>query len=477
MCWLVWAFRRAVSAQGLNEIKPSEFHKYREKVEVLFNWGHQLNNNGVNLAGNAQLCPAESGSVPLDFASWKRNVSWFDAVNYGPSLKDENGLGFLRLVRADVYALTDSGVRLAEALDEMLRSQQGYEILNSLDLNRASADVAQSLYKAWGRDEPSPREAEVFRHALYIPEAIGKQTRAGQRSSSIAVILGILKSASKPMDAHELRKVMAMVSVDNQDNSNSINPELNARVIWTVLQVRQAQRLAFEALFGWLEDRVLEHGETESAHLTESLMKALRAADAKVDEPGWLSEILARHVAVGEKYGSILIAGLTEPDVDIFEQMGMLQDAIYSSRDESAIRAVGTLLLVASITEELNSNENFRAPLSEGGSSRVSLSYWNKFVRHKHDLPAEAFLTSVIENFLLSQHFGVAALRTSENKPRLRLTIEEQGLMSLLKSTKSSWHPELTPDRLEAVMSLLADCGLVVRHRSEGGKALSYSAT
>ena len=41
------------------------------------------------------------------------------------------------------------------------------------------------------------------------------------------------------------------------DDQAAVN---GAQAVWQVLQLRQAQRLAFEALFGWTEERILVHG-------------------------------------------------------------------------------------------------------------------------------------------------------------------------------------------------------------------------
>ena len=69
----------------------------------------------------------------------------------------------------------------------------------------------------------------------------------------------------------------------------------------------------------------------------------------------------------------------------------------------------------------------------------------------------------MLENYFLSQRFGVAAARSTEGTQRLRITIEEGGLVSMLNSTKDAWHPNVTPDRLSSLLSLLAGCGLVRR--------------
>jgi hypothetical protein len=73
----------------------------------------------------------------------------------------------------------------------------------------------------------------------------------------------------------------------------------------------------------------------------------------------------------------------------------------------------------------------------------------------------------MVENYFLSQHFGIAAARYSEGKQRLRITIEEGGLVSMLGSLNKAWHPNVTRDRLAAVLSLMADCRLVHRKTVE----------
>jgi hypothetical protein len=85
----------------------------------------------------------------------------------------------------------------------------------------------------------------------------------------------------------------------------------------------------------------------------------------------------------------------------------------------------------------------------------------------------DSFLLTVIENFLLSQHFGVAATRYTAGKQRLRLTIEERGLTPMIDGLKEVWEPQVTPDRLEAALKLMADCGLV--DRTKGPTETVYS--
>jgi len=133
-------------------------------------------------------------------------------------------------------------------------------------------------------------------------------------------------------------------------------------------------------------------------------------------------------------------------------------------------------MLVAAITVELEVESHYGEFLSEGGNRRVSLSYWAKYVSGRKNLLLQQFLASLIENFLLSQHFGIAAIRTSETKPRLRITIEEEGLVSLLKTENDVWKPGLTPDRLASTLSLMAECDLADSEWSDSLEDMVYSS-
>lgn len=113
LSWAVWRFIDSKAAANEPTATVDEFVRFREKVEVLFGWSHQVAGEGVGLVGNAQVCPAADGEVALSFSEWKRNVSWLDAVNYGPSIKDENGLGFLSKHPSSLYGISAHGEALA----------------------------------------------------------------------------------------------------------------------------------------------------------------------------------------------------------------------------------------------------------------------------------------------------------------------------------------------------------------------------
>ena len=287
MAWLSWAFKEAASASGITEPKRSQFDQFREKVEILFNWSHQLNAAGSGMAGNAQVSPNNGdGQVSLKFQDWKRNVSWFDAVNYGPSSKIDNGLGFLIQVRPGIYATTKTGEMLAKALDVSLRESDGYSKLNSLSQLVANEADANNLFKMWKIDTPTLQESEVYRNALYDESLIHESTRLGHRSASIKLILKAFNAITEPVSTEGLRKFLVYTNYPFSINDAFEEPLAEMHSLWRVLQVRQLHRLAFEVFFGWVECRVMEYGRTDSADIVNDWVDVLSAKTdtSKIDD-------------------------------------------------------------------------------------------------------------------------------------------------------------------------------------------------
>jgi hypothetical protein len=59
---------------------------------------------------------------------------------------------------------------------------------------------------------------------------------------------------------------------------------------------------------------------------------------------------------------------------------------------------------------------------------------------------------------IISQHFSTAVNRFDGQNQRLRLTIEESGLVALVSAP---WEPTVTEDRLTTLLSLAAQSGLL----------------
>ena len=473
--WTAWAFREQKQAQGAQETTRAEFTKFREKLEVLFGWSHQIHNAGVGLVGNAQLQPEEEGSVSLGFKAWNRNVSWLDPVNYGPSLKVDNGLGFLVQVKLGVFAVTDAGERLAQALDASLRCSDRYDELRSLDQFSGSAELAHSLYPYWMVSSPSRAEVDAFRRVFHAPEKAGEKNRVGRRSAAISLILWTLQKQKKPVTVTELRRYMTLHNVSVQRSNNSSEALPHVQGLWRVLQVRQAQRCAAESLFGWMEVRILGHSRNLSSQLVDDLVALLEKEGRVSPLPEhWVNDELQLLEKAKGTADSYLDAAKNCWELDFFHQMEVILEANVIDRDRAAVLALKLLVLCAEITRDLERDEYCKPYLDSGGTTRISLSSWREFVLGGRDLPVKTVLTDMIENYFLSQHFGIAVARYTEGTQRLRITIEEGGLTSMLNSTNDAWRPNVTPDRLGSALALMADCGLVTREDMEGQERYSF---
>ena len=180
----------------------------------------------------------------------------------------------------------------------------------------------------------------------------------------------------------------------------------------------------------------------------------------------WIEDQLtAINISKGEA-PTLLIAGTENIAIDIFQKMHEISEEV-DDRDLSVIMAIETLLLCSEITKEFMADPLTKIHARDGGSSRISLEYWMKFVEGNKSLPFQSFISKVIENFILSQHFGVAAARYSDGKQRLRLSIEEGGIVSMLNNTTEALIPSVTRDRLDTILSLMHDAGLLLEEFGE----------
>ena len=466
MTWIAWAFREEKKRKLEQEAKLSEFLGFREKIEVLFGWSHQIRRAGGGLVGNAQQFPEGIDKVPLTFPAWKRKVSWLDAGNYGPSLKTQNGLGFIAQVKPGIFAVTEAGERLAKALDKALRNCDHYDELRSLDKNVGSVELADSLYPHWMSTSPSNSEAEAFEKVFYVPEKSGENSRVGRRSAAISLILWALNKQQAPVTVAELRRYMTLYSVGPGSGPEVFESMSRVQGLWRVLQLRQAQRLAAETLFGWIEIEILGRSRNLSSRIVEDLVALVnRHGNTQDLSKYWVSREIKLLTEKKEGIESYLDAAKSRAALDFLVHMDLINSALEKDRDLAAVAALQLLIYCAELTLELEQNEHCNRYLGVGGRSRISLLNWKQFVFGGRNLPANTFLLDMIENYFLSQHFGVAATRYTEGIQRLRVTIEEGGLVSMLRSTNKALYPTVTPDRLRSALELMADCGLIARTR------------
>lgn len=469
-----WGWWKARALLKGGERRDSEdLVAFSDRVETLFAWGHRA--YGYTGAPGSGSGPPAGRVVPLDFKSWgrvRRNTSIMAAVRYGPSVKKPNGLGFLESREGGTFAVLPPGKEIAEALDAKLRPLKAYGLLDSLAPVKGRVDDAVELVTAWRVGEVSKREAAAFRSAFHVPGADPK-SREGRRTASIDLILHALAQADGPMDVEDIRR--SLVSGRLPDGSRLDVPAGLAvvRERWLIMQVRQLQRLALEALLSWAESQMLRHDTRRIPDLRASLSEQMWIATGAPAGSSW-GEVVADAVeafANGEKH----------PEVALFLVWDQLLEALGADDGEgiigSAIAAFGCVRSIAevfvrrgleraaAVGAEKVDEDPVLASCDFGGIERLSLTVFNEWLAARDDDPAELAVVDLLETHVLSRHLSIGVGRFDGVKQRLRFTLEEEGLGPLVHRPLD---PSVTADRLDALLSLMSECGLVVRS-DEGG--------
>lgn len=447
-CWIVYKFRELKKGPNFS---ASEFTAYKEALEVLYVWSHKLRGDAMSLPGVRSEPPGTRGPQLLSFAAWHRVPSFFDPVEFGPSLKAELGMGFLE-AEPDYYRLTRAGEALAIAFDHVLKKHSAYGRLANLSLNQATAKFARDLYPIWSRGKASAKERSIFRRALYDPEAVGDESPIGLRSRTINLVLNALAALPNGGSTEEIRASMATGFTPKRRPIPFPRELLATHQRWGVLQVRQAFRLGLESLFGWMEHQLL----SGRAHSTESIAGLMTdRVQVRLKHDGF--ESLAQMFASMEEASNtkgLWQAGCQNQSLNLFERIVEAQSALADDIDAVPFAAWRILLLTSALTLELAAKGTPIHWLARGQVLRVSLLHWAEFIKKRIDEGDKLICQQVVETYLVSQHLRVATIRRQEGRQKLRIALEDEGLVSLLPRGKD-WRPRVTSDRLSPLLELL----------------------
>jgi hypothetical protein len=465
IAWMVWRFESAVRG-GETQATAEDFERFTEKVESLYVWSHQVSGVTQGIPGMRQNLP-RTEPAKLSFASFGQRTeatSLFAAVNYGPASKAPFGLGFIAGIARGLYAVTPAGQELAEAFDQHLRSNvspQLYIVLSDVGADTASTSDAKALYPAWRYDEPTEAERRLFLERLFRPKLFHTPVSqmeanpgAAERTAFIALIRGSLGEDEHALTIKQLRKKLCTQPVPSIVSADvPVQAIAEARAIWQVLQVRQAQRLGLEALFAWTESVVWQGVSRTSSEVAQSMIEASRTLGADeieaivpfrfevaLDLERLFDKAMSHFEALVHDVDSLYAS--MEPDgaFDMFEAMSELEQSTKGPRKEpdTCIRAVVLLALSAVFAKYFAQSALHHQFSSQGAAFRIPLLTWARFAQSNRSAPLARFLTRVLETFVVSQHFAIAAARFADEKSRLRFTIDDAGLTSLLSNATES---------------------------------------
>jgi len=466
MTWMAWRFDQffkssgsSLTARAIND----RFKRFREKVELLFTWGNL--GRGPGIIGSQRAFPAEGAKRRLAFAEFGTvAISWLDAAVYGPSMRTESGLGFMERRVGGSLGPTQRGAELAEAIDTCLQRSRYYKRLCDVDDDEGTQSMARDLGDHWSVLTSSKAERAVFSEA-FAPSNLmpGAHTNEAARCAAARLIHAALAELG---GKGTVRNVREMIAMRGHTNVPSLMPDdKSACVVWTVLQLRQLQRLCHESLLRWVERILIDPPPnvrcvtTEIARYCGTL--AARTLGLTSDRP--LSDVTALVVAKLGRRNSPLLAG---GSVDPFLTIHRLLELPYDDEVERAPGAVLHGLTIAALEAvALSRDPEFTTLFALGHSDRLSIQTLVDLLQSYQSKPISSFVEMLIESRTIGQHFRTAASRLEAGKNKYRFVSSDQGLQ-LLSDPRRLLPVGLTPDRLETAMSLMRDCGLLA-HTSD----------
>jgi hypothetical protein len=454
IAWIYWKFHELATEARLKSVSNTDLRVWQEKIEILFTWSHVLN-NVAGIPGTLSL-PPSSGYVPLDFESWKRqfgSTSLMAAIQYGPAAKAPDGLGFIEQTESGGFRTTGNGNQMAAALDRRLNGVGRPKLLRNIGAASARADEVKDLFQRWSVLSPSESERKSFWSAFYSESAIGQKSRTGNRSATVGLILRLLNASDKPLTAEQIR-VGLFHGMVSSSKPSTVPKELTLYWHrWICLQVRQAQRLALEAILGWLERHLKDKREHDPAAVAEFVDK-LWADNVLLLAHG--SDIRTiRATLAGSDLNFLLRRSKVDESSSIFDLMTQVRRSFDDYDDRVVVHALRTLFVSAEFTKALAEVGNIQAELNLGSSDRLSLTFWRDWLDRSESLSPITFIRQLLEQQIISQHLSVAARRFDGGAQRLRLSIEEEGLTVLAPQDLPLG---VTPDRLFTALSLMAEC-------------------
>jgi hypothetical protein len=460
LSWIFWKFHELCERKGKIAPNTNDIRAFRERIEVLFTWGARLADAPSVPGKQAEPPESDDGRVQLTFDAWGRvqsSTSLIAALWYGPASKTVTGLGFLDPIRPEFFRTVGQGVELAKSLDGAMRRKPDLyaRLLDTLGPVKATEDEASELWKLWGVASVTNGERNAFRKALSSGDAVGDYVSTfGKRSSTIALARYHLSTAARPLSADEVRRGMYYAAVD--DDAYAVPDALaTARKKWIILQVRQLQRLAFETLLSWCEYKTLK-GIHDADAMAANAEAAFVAEDFDLPASKNFSALLASLDSQVSDVDQFVALGRDRERFCPLSMIATINEQFKNIDDHLAATCIYAVMLCACFAGCFGSED--RRIVGIGGPHRISLFDLRKRLLALGSVSFRQAIQFVLEALVISQHLATAVNRFDGQNQRLRLSIEETGLESLVGKP---WEPTVTEDRLPTILRLASDSGLL----------------
>jgi hypothetical protein len=449
LAWAAWRFLENCKAASLDPT-PSQYRDFIDVVETVQLVG-QLSiarDHDVGLGSRSAAQLGDAPDIPLRFAAYGRThqTSAMAAVQYGPSAKPE-GLALITRPpgKGEVWVPTPRGRTLALELDPLLRRATAYDAFTRVSaperMPRAAAEeLGRCGLSLNAPGDPRPERDTYAKILFRLEEA--PDVRRDRRPLTLALILDTVQAldGGNGASADQVRRVL----LAGDSGRTTALPEYLAATAkrWQLFQLRQLQRYALEVWLGACE-RWMFGGEVD----VERMVKRIAADEDAASLEAICSEV-PRH------------------DLGAIDPWGMIADADKLLRagdaDAAAALALHLTLAVLDASERLvPSTGSLWKFASTGGAQRMAIPFFLAWWKDRERFRLDRVTAEMLTELVLEQHTAVAMARFDGLNRRLRFGKDEHGWMLLPGTTPTV--PTLTPDRIAAMLALLADLGLVER--------------
>lgn len=431
---VTWAWHRAAiiaKNKSKKDVPVSTLKDFVDRVEVLFAWSQFLRNSDSNLPGRDVLAPLiEASNYRFGGNEWTHrkksrvySTSLSAPINYGPSLKS---LYWLQPHSTGAFSPCLEAQDAIGSLESSLKKHLTHPAFSEFgDITISKKDVLRWA-DAWALDDPSASEKKAM--AASLAGGIAPKCR----QDAIKLVSAACKHLGKSYSLESLRKVMC------GPPSDFTAPETlsDASKAWRALQVRQAFRLALEAMFYWV-CYFLDDGPRTAGALSQ---KFLSAAGKEKSTSQWLKN------GINKKLGP----------ADLIEKMTLcLQD---DSHWDDLPKTLRTTFSNCFVEETIGSETDRYDRLPLVRATKESYAW--------RDHPASDFISHMINSWVFGQHVywsvgrGLGDAR-AKGKTLLRLRVSlENNRWSLMPGAFPSV-PNPTPDRLETITCLMKEADIL----------------
>jgi hypothetical protein len=468
MTWAWWKAGKVASEGGFaNSAVMSDLVA---RYEVMYMWAHALIAPSIRGAATIRAhLPLKDSKDEFLFrgSQWeevkKKYTSFMAPTEYGPSIK---ALRWLMPEQGGVFIRSREVEDAISTIENIVRSSIPERLLSQKAPSATWQDI-QPLAHKLNVSSPSKAEREAFRLLFYDagtrPEAPREIRR---RMATIDLLLAILPDSGEFIDIFEIRRRLASGKIP--DGANGKDPHLlTSSFLLTILQARQLQRLATEAMMLWIERSLST--EVASAKTTEELagfaQQDAERNDNLVSETRTIGEYMDRVEDSAE--GVDWPAAAAREETDITNLMVRLFDA--QRKDIShvpalALRAFAIVYAITKAFRRANFSEVGFDPI-ESRPDRLPMGIMTRRIDTLRDKPLTSLWRDVIESWVIAQHVHWSAIRGIDGKKRLRIGLEGRGWIRV--RSKPSTVFRATPDRLLTLLSLGTECGLFTRSGTE----------